>query len=341
MNRRDILKVGAALASPLAQAQSASHVGTAEVHFLTAGEGAAALTEGAEAAYFERMNLLEIRARLHGGADWPSLQAARQAARRFEASKVQSFSDDECAAIRDIVERLQPRLASRAPLYARTPWSFVKLGDDAEGGMPHTRGRHLVLPAKLVEVIARRARATNPLAPPRFGDLLVHEQTHVLQRLAPARFEPLFIDVLGFVRAPTPPTSPALARCLVQNPDAPDLSWVFPLDKLGGKGWIMPATVLPTDKAAPKMPQDFQAVAVELAREGGEWKVVDDAGQPRLRQLAQVPGYDAYFPYADEDIHPNEIAAVALSHWILQDDPQLAQRPRMEALAAWARGALA
>ncbi len=341
MNRRDLLTIGAALALPAARAQTASQPGAPDVRFLGAGEGAAALTEGPEAAYFERMNLLEISARLHAEAQWPSLQAAQQAARRFEASKVQSFTDNECAAIRDIVDRLQPRLASRAPLYARTPWSFVKLGDEAEGGMPHTRGRHVVLPAKLVEVIARRARATNPLAPPKFGDLLVHEQTHVLQRMAPARFEPLFTDVFGFVRAPTPPTSPALARRIVQNPDAPDLSWVFPLDKLGGKGWIMAATVLPADKPHPQMPQDFQDVAVELAHDRGEWTVVAQDGQPRLRPLSEVPGYDAWFPYADEDDHPNEIAAVALSHWILQDDPKLAQRPHIDALGAWARSALA
>ena len=62
---------------------------------------------------------------------------------------------------------------------------------------------------------------------------------------------------------------------------------------------------------------------------------------PRRRDLDRIPGYDAHFPFPDEDFHPTEIAAVALSHWILQDVPDVHNRPLMPAIAAWARSALA
>jgi hypothetical protein len=341
-SRRDALKLALALALPAAPAAAAAP--PADVRFLDSDEAAAALTDGPDAAYFERMNLREIRARMQTPLEGMTTAEARSALRRFYAAQAQSFDDDEKAAIRGIVDRMQPQLAARAPLYARTPWSFVKLSSQAEGGLPHTRGAHVVLPADAVEHWTgrdREARKAGRLAAATFGaGLLVHEQTHVLQRADPERFEPLYIQALGFIRLPEAPTTAWLAQHLVQNPDAPDLAWAFPLERIGGRGWIMPTTVL-RDVPAPRMPQDFEVVAVPVAPRNGRWKVLDDSDAPRFKPLSKVPGYERFFPYAEEAIHPNEIAAVALSHWILEEDPRLARRPRIEAVARWARTALA
>ena len=56
---------------------------------------------------------------------------------------------------------MQTLLAARAPLYARTPWSFIKLDDRAEGGMPHTRGAHIVMPRETVEAYAKMHRESS------------------------------------------------------------------------------------------------------------------------------------------------------------------------------------
>ena len=95
------------------------------------------------------------------------------------------------------------------------------------------------------------------------------------------------------------------------------------------------------DQSVPRMPQDFESIGVEVARTAGGWQVVDDGGKPRVRDLDRIAGYHAHFPFPDEDFHPNEIAAVALSHWILRDVPDLDARPLMPGLAAWAATALA
>jgi hypothetical protein len=336
-----MLALGLALALPAAAPAASAEPA---MRFLDEADAAAALTEGPDLGYFERMNLREIRARMQTPLEGMTTAEARTALRRFYAAQVRPFADEEQAVIRAIVERMQPQLARRAPLYARMPWSFVKLSNEAEGGMPHTRGPHVVLPAAFVEGFVRRdreARKAGRLAAAGFGhEVLVHEQTHVLQRADPDRFESLFTGVLGFVRLPEAPMTPWLAQHLVQNPDAPDLAWAFPLDRIGGKGWITPATVL-RDVPSPRMPDDFEVVAVPVAPRNGRWKVLADSDAPRLLPLSKVPGYDRHFPYAQEDIHPNEIAAVALSHWILEDDPRLARRPRIEAVARWARTALA
>jgi len=310
------------------------------VAFLAPAAAAAALGHTPGDRFYDGMGMLEIRARLRSPLAGLSPAQARAAVRADEAAAALPFTDAEQAAIRAVVDRMQPRLAARAPLFARTPWSFIKLDDRAEGGMPHTRGPHIVLP-RVVTQLFTSLEADGLLEPGYPADqLLVHEQTHVIQRAWPARFEPLLTTAFGFTRMAPAPTTPWLDAHVITNPDAPDLGWAFPLERLGGRGWVMPFLTLP-DVEAPRIPRDFRAVAVELARNGEAWSVVEDGGVPRMRPLESVPGWREWFPFPDENFHPNEIAAVTLSHWILQDVPDLDRRPRMPAVAAWARTGLA
>ena len=312
-----------------------------QVAFLSPEAGAAAL---AGDTYYADMAMLDIRARMKSPLAGTSLEDARVAVRAYDAAALLAFTDEERTAIRGVIERMQSLLAVRAPLYARTPWSFIKLEDRAEGGMPHTRGPHIVMPRRVAETYAAMHRdlsAKGTLAgSPRGRNLLVHEQTHVLERANPARFEPLYTGVFGFTRMTPAPATPWLTAHTGVNPDGPDVVWAFALEPTGGSGWIMPDVIFP-DVPVPRMPEDFQAVGIEVTRTADGWKIVEENGQPKRRDLDKIPGFDDHFPFADEDFHPNEIAAVALSHWILQDVAGVERRPLMPGVAAWAKTALA
>jgi hypothetical protein len=325
-------------------AHAADGTATPAIRFLTRDEGVAAIGVGATDAYYDSMGMQEVRARVPSLPANATLAEARVAVREFESTAVLSFTDDETAALRGVVERMQPRLARRAPLYARTPWSFIKLADRSEGGMPHTRGPHIAIPAAVAEAYAKRHRelqAQGKIASSTFGaSLLVHEQTHVLERAMPALFEPLFTEVFGFTRMTPAPSTPWLDAHAVHNPDGPDACWAFPLEKVGGSGWVMPDVTLP-DIAHPKMPDNFQSVAVDVEKTASGWRVLEADGRPRMRELDRLPGYHAHFPWPDEDFHPHEIAAVMLSHWILQDVGDLDSRPLIAPCGEWARRALA
>ena len=325
-------------------AEGTPRVAAPHIDFLSREAAASALAATPGDGYYAGMGLLESRARMHSPLAGLSLADARVAVRDFDAAAVLPFADEERAAIAGVIERMQPLLAARAPLYARTPWSFIKLDDRSEGGMPHTRGPHIVLPKAAVAAYVkmhRDATAAGTLATTLRGrSLLIHEQTHVLERADPRRFETLFTDVFGFTRMTPAPATPWLAAHVCTNPDGPDLVWAFSLEKIGGAGWVMPAVTLP-DIAVPRMPEDFQAIAIEVARSASGWKMVEADGVPKWRDLDKIPGYHAHFPFPDEDFHPNEIAAVALSHWILRDVPDIDSRPQMPALASWAKAALA
>ncbi len=340
--RQGLALSGAALLAGAPLARAATDAPAPQVSFLSPQAAADALAHGD--GYYAGMGLQEIRARVRSPLAGLSLAGARVAVRDHDVAAVLPFSDEAQVAIRGIVERMQPQLVQRAPLYARTPWSFIQLDDRAEGGMPHTRGPHVVLPKAAVDAwvkMHRQASAAGTLATsPRGRGLLLHEQTHVLERLFPTRFESLITQAFGFTRMPAAPLTPWLAAHRCTNPDGVDVTWAFDLARVGGQGWIMPDVLLP-DTPVPRMPEDFQSVAIDVMPGADGWKIVEAAGQPRRRPLDKVPGYDAWFPFPDEDFHPNEIAAVALSHWILKDVPDIDKRPLMPAIAAWAKTGLA
>ncbi len=337
------LAIGIAAGLPSLVQAAANAAPPVQVRFLTRDQGADALAHTPGDTYYANMRLLESRSRTNSPMTGMSLADARIAVRDYEAAAAREFTAAECDGIRIALDRLQPVLAARAPLYARTPWSFIKLDDAAEGGMPHTRGAHIVMPAGMAAAFARVARdmrggqTSKPIEV--LLNLLVHEQTHVLERADSALFEPLITQVFGFTRMAPVPTTPWLETHEFANPDGPEVVWAFPLDKIGGQGWLMPHLVVP-DLALPRMPDDFQSIGVEVTRTDGGWQVVQEDGTPKRRNLDQIPGYHRHFPFPDEDFHPNEIAAVTLAHWILQDVPDLASRPLMPAVDAWARTAL-
>ena len=343
--RRRMLQLALGTASIALGARAApADVAPPRVAFMVREAGAAALAHAPGDTYYANMGLMEIRARLQSPLAGMSLADARVAVAEADAAAVLPFTDEECTAIRGVIERMQPLLAARAPLYARTPWSFIKLDDRAEGGMPHTRGPHIVLPKSVADAMAKMHRemteAGKLAVTPRGRNLLIHEQTHVLERMDPARFEPLFTDVFGFARmAPAPANAWLSAHCCT-NPDGPVVEWAFPLGKIGGSGWVMPDVIL-RDVPVPRMPQDFKTIAVEVARSADCWRVVETDGLPNRRDLDRIPGYDAHFPFPDEDFHPNEIAAVTLAHWILRDVPDLDAKPLMSGVDVWAKTALA
>ena len=344
IDRRDALRWAAAAASTLLLPVAQAAEQASRVRFLTPDEAAHALGDASD-TYYADMQLREIRMRMNSAMPGSSLADARVAVRDLDLGATLAFTDEERAAITQVLALTQAQLAARAPLYARTPWSFIKLAGRAEFGFPHTRGEHIVLPASTVARIARSLHANLGkdaalAAQASWALLLVHEQTHVLQRTSPPRFEPLFTEVMGFVHATPAPMTPWLDERIIRNPDAPDLGWVMPLAKLGGTGFVMPLLSM-RDVDFPHIETDFLSVGVDVTASAEGWTVLHDGSRPRLRNLSDIPGYGAHFPFPDENFHPNEIAAVALSHWILQDVADLDARPLMPAIGNWARKSLA
>jgi hypothetical protein len=311
----------------------------AVIHFLSQAEARAALTTGPERGYYARLQLAEMRAKTGLALQNVTLEAAREQVRDTYGERVEDFSADEQGVLREVLNGLQTILRTRAPLYARTPWAFIKVDATIEGGLPHTRGDCIVLSDAITARIVQ-ARAKGALsAPLSLWNLLVHEQTHVLQRRHPELFVNLYTQSMGFRHVVFAAAPQWLIERNVVNPDAPDADWVFPIGDASARHWILPDVLL-LKLDHPRMPDDFDIVALEVREQAGTWEFADRNLPASLQELSALPDFVRAFPIQDELFHPNEICAGLLAAIITESGIELPQHPLWNKTRAWAVQAL-
>ena len=318
-------------AAPAAAAQPS-------VRFLSAVDARAALTEGAGREYYARLQLAEMRAKTGLALRNVTLEAAREQVREFYGAQVLEFTAQEQSVLRETVIGLHPTLLVKAPLYARTPWSFIKVSAKIEGGLPHTRGDHIVLSdGVLTNIVQWRSR--NPTAVPLgLANLLAHEQTHILQRHHAELFAALY-ESYGFRHVLLQSTPPWLLERNIVNPDAPDTDWVFPVGAGAARHWILPDLVL-KNLDHPRMPDDFDVVALDAEEHAGAWSLVDRSMPAAFQELDGLPDYTRAFPTGDELFHPNEISAGLLATILSGSRVRNPEHELWNKTRAWAEQAL-
>ncbi|MBB2486106.1 hypothetical protein H5407_12855 [Mitsuaria sp. WAJ17] len=287
------------------------------LRFLSIAQGKKALVDGEEATYFEQLQMGDLRAKGKLRLDNVALTMARSQLRERYAEDVRAFTPSEEAMLRDVMSRLAPKIIGKAPLMARTPFSFIKTGSCVEAGIPHTRGAHIVLSQTELDAMMRMYRwAWTSILDQMAAPLLVHEQVHVLQRAHPQRFVSLYTEILGFRHLDTVPDHPWLLEHRVANPDAQDLGWIYKIN-IGGKDqWIRPDLML-RKLDQPDMASDLRIVAIELKESHGNFVVaLDERGQARIQDLNSIGEYQDIFPNRQENYHPNEIGADLIAGWI-------------------------
>jgi len=308
------------------------------IRFLSTSAARDALSEGSGRDYYAQLQLADIRSKTGLALEGASLAAAREQARAAYAEATLEFTPDERAALREAIEGLQPLLVERAPIYARTPWSFIKLGSAIEGGRPHTRGNTIVL-SEVVMAWVLKMKAQAPLTKPSLiWNLLIHEQTHVIQRQHPELFSALYSSVFGFQHATLEATPTWISSLRVINPDAPDVEWIFSSDQGAATQWLLPDLLI-NDRAHPQMPMGFQIVALGVKNQGDRWAYLNpSSGNPQL--LYGIDAYIQRFPIHDELFHPNEIAANMLAAWITGVRMKDPDNPMWNKMSDWAAAAL-
>ena len=309
------------------------------VHFLSRDEARQALTEGAARGFYARLQLVEMRAKTGLELKGTDLDAAREQVIASFGASVLEFTAEEQAALRDATDHLQPVLEAAAPLYAHTPWSFIKVKANIEGGLPHTRGDSIVLaePVLASLVRAHAKRAFDQASP--VWLLLVHEQTHVIQRRHPELFATLYTSVFGFQHVDLPAQPDWIGTVRMTNPDAPVSDWAFALGEGAGQRWLLPE-ILVDHGDHPQMPADFRVVALRIDQQGATWAYTDQAAPTDTPLLDDLKEYVERFPVRDELFHPNEIAAGMLSYLLIGAPLPNPQSPMWSQTSAWAGDSL-
>jgi hypothetical protein len=320
-----------------------------QITFLDAREAAEAIIDDELEPYFARLQRLEMSAKTGRPITGEGLENQRAECRRRYAEATQDFSTDETAAVVWAVSEIQPHLRRNYPRMGYMGWSFIKVGSHIEGGLPHTRGRHIVLSSRLLKncvEIHDRGHAEKLAA---MRDWLLHEQMHVFQRRNPDLFHRLYTKLWGFRRVESVGEHPWLTAHQLVNPDGLDGYWVFPVRTGETTTWIWPTLVLVESwgmrrlLGVPSMSRDMRMIAVELVPgEDGFSMRLDANGQPVFRRLLSFQEYRKEFPFAVAPYHPAEIAAEGFARIVTSSLVREAEGgnggrlgPRTEALRRW------
>src|SRR6185295_8806243 len=119
------------------------------VRFLTKAEGEAAIVDETTDPYFKLLQPMEIVAKT--GAQIPGdIAAERDGCRRLYRQAVLSFQPAEMRAIEELATKISRATDKSFPVFARTPWSFIKIGPGIEGNVAFTRGNHIILPVDAI-----------------------------------------------------------------------------------------------------------------------------------------------------------------------------------------------
>jgi hypothetical protein len=261
-----------------------------------------------------------------------TLEEQRAECRRRYRAGAGQFTEPEQAALRALVAKIQPAVHDDYPAFAQTPWSFLKVADRIEGGLPHTRGPHIILS----ERACRGLCSPGPRGSPDRSALatLLHEQMHVFQRAHPQRFDSLYTRQWRFLKADSITGCPWLVEHHLANPDALDCRWVFPIRQPWGTRYIWPLVVFgdgpgagagqnaeETSRPVLKgMPQDFQMLAIEVEKTDGGFRVRQQSdGRPVAEDLLGVRPYREVFSPTTNIYHPHEASADLFAMLVVWD----------------------
>ncbi len=302
---------------PATTRPSATRSTSLRVSFLDVPEAKGAIIDDSAEPYFDRLSPQEMSVKTGSPITGRTLEEQRAECRARYQAACDTFTDDEKALLTALLEQLQPDLQRDYPRFAAQPWSFVKVKPTLEQGFAHTRGNHIILSPPMLDVF-RRMQAGHVARSSSAQAILVHEQTHVIERAHPKWFVNLYTDVLGFREAKEIEPDQWITDRQLLNPDGVECRWVFPIKSGSETRWIWPLLLFsePTSKSLTKM----QMVGIELeSKNADSFKTRHgEDGTPIRTPLRSIPEYMDAISTGQDIYHPNEIAADLMA-WLVTD----------------------
>ncbi len=290
------------------------------VSFLDVDAAKAAIVDDSTDSYFDKLQQMEMSTKTGSPIEGATIEEQRANCRKRYQAGVREFTQAEKNMISQVVRSLYPILKEKYPLFANTPWSFIKVSNDVEGGIPFTRGRYIVLSEGTFKGFDMLHRIDPQQSTLSVAGLLIREQMYVFQRIHQEMFDSLYVQIWGFIKAESVESNPWLERHQLTNPNGPDSCWIYPVRREGNITYIQPLRVLSEGEGPKEMGKDARMIAVDLINQNGHFKPkVSEDGRPILYNLLEVVEYCNAFPSTRNVYHPNEISASLFTNIIMLD----------------------
>jgi hypothetical protein len=295
--------------------------------------------------YFSVLQPREMSAKTEAPLVAGSLQNQRDSVRSTYFAAVVDCSPEDIKGLQGYISIIESAVKPLYPGLVALPWMFIKVKNNIEGGLPHTRGGAIVFSESLLKSVSTSAKKQQW----RLGymNLLIHEQVHVIQRVKSKEFATLYEQQWGFQKVNSIKGAESwLAANQVINPDAIDVLWIWPVPD--NPRIIWPRVIFAGEGAMPSMPGDFLMVGLELVKSADGYSVVMDKNNvPRFQNLVDEVEYMEKFDGISSLYHPNEIAADYLADLVLWDclvdksktspEHRKAMEGRIKSIRVWAR----
>lgn len=308
------------------------------IEFLTMGNASKVIIAEKIEPYFALMTKLDLSAKVPKPLVGDSTKQWRAAGKKQYQAAMRDFTDAEKKAITTSLDFIHPVLVKHYPLLARTPWRLIKKSDTLESGAHFTREDCIVLSERFVIAAAKNftlmsdEKLTREKFIAKTAWLLLHEQSHVHQRLYPERFAKLYTEHWKIIRAEKIADHDWLATRRAINPDGVDIGWVHVV--IDGKEepkitrYLWPQVLYKKTEGKIRLFRDTMMAAVELKKtQDGFATLVGEDDKPLIHRLQTQAEFRSRFPFGGT-YHPNEAAAGALPAVILSEAPlQAAPKP--------------
>ena len=181
--------------------------------------------------------------------------------------------------------------------------SIIKVNNDIENSMPHTRGKYIILSSRFIDKFLEDDNLI-------IKRLLAHEQFHIYQRYNPKKIDKFYTQFWNMekLKKPLPKEILDLNRT---NPDAlPDINWLFKRKN----DYILPLCLYKKDATSLI---DTENILIRMDKNHNFIDLVDDLENRKL--LINEPDFRKFF--GDEmsnNYHANELSA-SLFEIIVED----------------------
>jgi hypothetical protein len=305
---------------PAAAQEGARAEPSPTVQFVSEDAAGEAIVQAVDATRLKQMAHWQLEAEVGAALEGDGDANVRQQYKQKLSKYTGAFTGGEKKAIRALLESMHGPIAAKYPKFAALAWSFIKVSNDVADGLPHTRGKHIILSSVAAAAMKRAHERGEPMAT-RFGKrVLLHEQVHVFQRANRELFTPLYTEVWPFKRVERIEWPKNTDYAPVSNPDTVHKAWLYPIESGEGTRWILPRLVTRAPGKDMNWRGGMSTVGFDVVLQDGVTCIQTDAdGKVQATPLRQIPAYRRAFPATTSNYHPTELAADYLAFLMIRD----------------------